>query len=348
MADIFDPSESSSSPLLCDESKDLCFDDHDIDASAVGFIHDDNDHHHHFHKPLIDFPEQSDELFTSIFERETQYLPKDDYFKRLRCGDLDLSVRLEAFDWIFKAHSFYSFGPLTFCLAVNYLDRFLSTRELPIGKAWAVQLLSVACLSIAAKIEETSVPHSVEFQVGDPKFVFEAKTIQRMELLVLDTLKWKMNAVTPCSLLDYSLKKLCDAHNNTSYLSSSSTVFKRSMQLISCTIRGIDFLEFRPSEIAAAVAMCVTAEIQAVDIDKASSCFSFLEKGRVLKCMEMIKNNIVSNRMVPQSPNGVLEAGCFSYKSDELTSSIVFGSCLNSSQITTTKNPTNKRKKLDS
>ena len=102
MADIFDPSESSSSPLLCDESKDLCFDDHDIDASAVGFIHDDNDHHHHFHKPLIDFPEQSDELFTSIFERETQYLPKDDYFKRLRCGDLDLSVRLEDFDWIFK------------------------------------------------------------------------------------------------------------------------------------------------------------------------------------------------------------------------------------------------------
>ena len=75
-------------------------------------------------------------------------------------------------------------------------------------------------------------------QVGDPKFVFEAKTIQRMELFVLDTLNWKMNAVTPCSFLDYSLKKLCDAHNENTYLSSSSNVVNRSMELISCTIKG--------------------------------------------------------------------------------------------------------------
>lgn len=41
---------------------------------------------------------------------------------------------------------------------------------------------------------------------------------------------------------------------------------------------GIDFLEFRPSEIAAAVAISVSEEIQAIDIDKAISCFMHLEK----------------------------------------------------------------------
>lgn len=41
---------------------------------------------------------------------------------------------------------------------------------------------------------------------------------------------------------------------------------------------GIDFLEFRPSEIAAAVAMCVSGEIQPIDIDKAMSCFIHVEK----------------------------------------------------------------------
>ena len=41
---------------------------------------------------------------------------------------------------------------------------------------------------------------------------------------------------------------------------------------------GIDFLEFKSSEIAAAVAVFVTAEIQALDIDMASSCFIHLEK----------------------------------------------------------------------
>lgn len=41
---------------------------------------------------------------------------------------------------------------------------------------------------------------------------------------------------------------------------------------------GIDFLEFRPSEIAAAVAISVSGEVQAVDIDKAMSCFILVGK----------------------------------------------------------------------
>lgn len=42
---------------------------------------------------------------------------------------------------------------------------------------------------------------------------------------------------------------------------------------------GIDFLEFRPSEIAAAVALCISGEVmQGVDIEKAISCFTHVEK----------------------------------------------------------------------
>lgn len=46
------------------------------------------------------------------------------------------------------------------------------------------------------------------FQVQDTKYVFEAKTIQRMELLVLSTLKWKMHPVTPLSFLDHIIRRL--------------------------------------------------------------------------------------------------------------------------------------------
>lgn len=38
--------------------------------------------------------------------------------------------------------------------------------------------------------------------------MFEAKTIQRMELLVLSALEWKMNPVTPISFLDYFTRRL--------------------------------------------------------------------------------------------------------------------------------------------
>lgn len=33
------------------------------------------------------------------------------------------------------------------------------------GKAWSMQLLAVACLSLAAKLEETQVPLCVDLQV---------------------------------------------------------------------------------------------------------------------------------------------------------------------------------------
>lgn len=37
--------------------------------------------------------------------------------------------------------------------------------------------------------------------------MFEAKTIQRMELLVLSTLQWRMNPVTPISFLDHIIRR---------------------------------------------------------------------------------------------------------------------------------------------
>ncbi|KAA3474035.1 cyclin-D3-3 [Gossypium australe] len=44
--------------------------------------------------------------------------------------------------------------------------------------------------------------------VEGTKYVFEAKTIQRMELLVLLTLKWKMHPITPLSFLDHIIRRL--------------------------------------------------------------------------------------------------------------------------------------------
>jgi len=45
-------------------------------------------------------------------------------------------------------------------------------------------------------------------QVEQVEHVFEAHTIQRMELLVLSTLEWRMCVVTPFSYIDYFFHKL--------------------------------------------------------------------------------------------------------------------------------------------
>ncbi|KAJ9177530.1 hypothetical protein P3X46_012741 [Hevea brasiliensis] len=343
------------SSLLCAENSNTCFDDLDCNATdefgiSLSLHHQDNQSHNQdlfsdndSCKSLLGFTIHSEDRVKEMVKREIEHLPRDDYLKRLRSGDLELSVRREALDWIWKAQAHCNFGPLSVCLSMNYLDRFLSFYQLPKGKAWTVQLLAVACVSLAVKMEEANVPLSVDLQVGEPKFVFEAKTIQRMELLVLSTLKWRMQALTPCSFLDYFLSKI----NGDQPLLTSSII--RSLQLILSTIKGIDFLEFRPSEIAAAVAISVSGEIQAGDIDKAVPCFIQVEKGRVFKCIELIKDlslisgsavdNVASASAscVPQSPNGVLDAACLSYKSDDLT----VGSCANTSH----SSPDIKRRK---
>lgn len=293
---------------------------------------------------LTGLPLQSDECLALMIRRECEHMPAGDYLERLRNGDLDIGARDEILDWIAKVHSHFNFGPLSAYLAVNYLDRFLSAYDLPKGKAWMMQLLGVACLSIAAKMEETEVPLSLDLQGGDAKFVFEAKTIQRMELLVMSTLKWRMQAITPFSFIDYFLKKI-----NSDQIASTSSINK-SVQLILSTVKGIHFLVFKPSVIAAAVAMSIAVKTETVDSEKAlSALVQHVQKDKVMKCVELIqelslpsdlvKGPIASSiPSVPQSPIGVLDAACLSYRTDGSG----VESCANSSH-----NSPVKRRKLN-
>lgn len=70
--------------------------------------------------------------------------------------------------------------------------------------------------------------------MGDPKVLFEGKTIQRMELLVLNTLKWRMHPCTPCCFIDYFLKMMM---NNDQV--ESGPLFCRSIQYILSSIKGL-------------------------------------------------------------------------------------------------------------
>lgn len=264
-------------------------------------------------------PLQSDECLVLMIEKECEHMPAVDYLERLTNGDLDIGARDEILDWIAKVHSQLNFGPMCAYLAVNYLDRFLSAYDLPKEKAWMMQLLGVACLSIAAKMEETDVPLSLDLQGGDAKFVFEAKTIQRMELLVLTTLKWRMQAITPFSYIDYFIKKI-----NNDQISS----INKSVELILSTLKGIHFLEFKPSVIAAAVTISFAVKIETVDSDKAlSALVQHVQKDKVMECIELIQELSLASDFVkvpiassipsvPQSPIGVLDAACLSYRTD--------------------------------
>ncbi|KAL9300301.1 Cyclin-D2-1 [Arabidopsis thaliana] len=294
----------------------------------------------------------SEDRIKEMLVREIEFCPGTDYVKRLLSGDLDLSVRNQALDWILKVCAHYHFGHLCICLSMNYLDRFLTSYELPKDKDWAAQLLAVSCLSLASKMEETDVPHIVDLQVEDPKFVFEAKTIKRMELLVVTTLNWRLQALTPFSFIDYFVDKI-SGH-------VSENLIYRSSRFILNTTKAIEFLDFRPSEIAAAAAVSVSisGETECIDEEKALSSLIYVKQERVKRCLNLMRSltgeeNVrgtslsqeqprVAVRAVPASPVGVLEATCLSYRSEERT----VESCTNSSQSSPdNNNNSNKRRR---
>ncbi|KAA8538160.1 hypothetical protein F0562_027768 [Nyssa sinensis] len=353
MAPSFDCAVSS---LLCaEDNRSIFYDDgaveEELEPTWNHRNHRTSNQNQHFCSEDswtgLPLPMQSEEWLALMFKRECEHLPGCDYLSRLKNGVLDLTARNEVVDWIGKVHAHFSFGPLCAYLSINYLDRFLSAYELPKGKVWMMQLLAVACLSLAAKMEETEVPLCPDLQVGESKFVFEARTIQRMELLVLSTLKWRMQAVTPFTFIDYFLRKINGDQNPP----RSSILL--SIQLVLSIMKEIDFLVFKSSEIAAAVALSVAEETQTIDTEEAISVLiQHVEKERVIKCVAMIQmSSLISGSgngkcpsgsvasSVPQSPIGVLDAACLSYKTDDTA----VGSCANSSH----NSPATKRRKLN-
>lgn len=88
--------------LLCLENSNTCF-----DVSECNNNKKNNKEGLHL-SPWDDglgsvcFPIQSDESLRLLIKKEKEHLPKNDYLMRLRSGELELSVRKEAIDWIMK------------------------------------------------------------------------------------------------------------------------------------------------------------------------------------------------------------------------------------------------------
>ncbi|KAL8528731.1 hypothetical protein ACS0TY_006256 [Phlomoides rotata] len=251
-----------------------------------------------------------DEEITSLLSKEKQqerlsydYLNSDAYLKM---------ARNEAINWMLKVIAHYGFAPMTALLAVNYYDRFIGNPCFQRDKPWMSQLAALACLSIAAKVEETQVPLLLDFQVEESKHVFEAKTIQRMELLVLSTLQWKMNPVTPISFFDHIARRFKLIDNL--HLEFS----RRCENIVLSLITDCKLVDYLPSVIAAATMKYAIQEIEPFDaLEYQDQLMSALRtsKENIDDCHKLIADAMNKqlphkrrHESIPSSPIGVIDA----------------------------------------
>ncbi|KAF2302469.1 hypothetical protein GH714_036462 [Hevea brasiliensis] len=194
----------------------------------------------------LESPACIEESIASFIEDERNFVPGFDYLSRFLSRSLDASAREKSVAWILKQTS-----------------------------GWPMQLLSVACLSLAAKMEEALVPSLLDLQVEGAKYIFEPRTIRRMELLVLSVLDWRLRSVTPFSFLGFFACKIDSTGDYIGFLISRAT------EIILSNMQEASFLEYWPSSIAAAAILCAANEIpnlSLVDPENAESWCDGLSK----------------------------------------------------------------------
>ncbi|CAM8992772.1 unnamed protein product [Rhodiola kirilowii] len=176
-----------------------------------------------------------------------------------KSSNWDVAAHLDAVNWMSNVRALFGFQFSTVYLAMTYFDQFISVRPIDNGKHWAIRLISIACLSVAAKMEEFHVPVLSDYPSGD--YMFENSAIQRVELSVLSTLEWKMAPVMPFVYFGYFSDKLCvDCESK-----PKNQLFVKATQLVmDMLLQGTNLMSCRPSSIAAA-AILVALDFQLTD-----------------------------------------------------------------------------------
>ncbi|KAL9660044.1 hypothetical protein QQ045_024854 [Rhodiola kirilowii] len=221
-------------------------------------------------------------------------------------------ARLDAVKWMLNVRALFGFQFSTVYLAMTYFDQFISQQSIDNGKYWAVRLLSVSCLSVAAKMEEEQkVPALSDYPLGD--FMFDKCVIQKMEVLVLSILEWKMASVTPFAYFSYFIDKFC-GDSVSSKLKDQYMI--KATQCVMDMMQEMNLMSRRPSSLAAAAilaaldlqlnekALGVKLEVirssRSLNNEEILSLFSFLHETEKKKCKTPVVD-ILSN---PSSSRG--------------------------------------------
>ncbi|XP_071730950.1 cyclin-D3-3-like [Rutidosis leptorrhynchoides] len=326
---IQNPNFAIGDSLLCDEQH--C--DFDFGSSLLNKQEDEQDPNF-IHFQQHDLLWEVDELLCLLNKQKEN--------AHFVCYNDDVSLmvsRKESVDWMIRVSSHYGFVALTTVLAINYFDRFLVTTTFQRdNKPWMNQLVAVACLSLASKVEEIQTPLLIDLQIEGAKFVFESKTIMKIELLVLSSLEWKMNPVTPISFFDYIMRRLNLMTHNLHY-----EFLRRCERILVSVIIDSRFQHFLPSVMAAAIMCIVSTEIEpdnALDYrnqlihllniceDNLDECSNFIKDLSNIQNSCYFPNHKRKYFSVPESPNGVADTY---FSSDNSSNSWVITSSVTSS-----------------
>ncbi|XP_053684479.1 G2/mitotic-specific cyclin-A [Sabethes cyaneus] len=139
---------------------------------------------------FFEVEEYQSDILSYLREAEKQHRPKPAYMKKQ--PDINHSMRTILVNWLVEVSEEYRLQSETLCLAISYIDRFLSYMSVVRGK---LQLVGTAAMFIAAKYEEIYPPDVGEF-VYITDDTYTKTQVLRMEQLILKVLGFDLSVPT--------------------------------------------------------------------------------------------------------------------------------------------------------
>lgn len=167
---------------------------------------------------------------------QTQVMAKPDYMDIQ--PELSWDMRELLVDWLLQIHIQYHLLPETLWIAINIMDRFLSSR--PVSRV-KLQLVGVASMFIACKYEEIMAPAVQEF-IDMTNRAFEMEELLKGERIILQVLDFHVSHY--CSPYAW-MRKISKADD---YDLQTRTLSKF---LTEVTLMDHRFLRVKPSLVAA-------------------------------------------------------------------------------------------------
>ena len=174
-------------------------------------------------------------LLSSLFSCEQSYQPSPFYLHGH--AHLDASMRPVLFDWLMEVAAEFRLQRETLHLAINFIERFLTIAAAnpspaarphtgaemgppapvsPLGGVVVIhkanyQLLGIACLFVACKVEESRPPRAEDL-ARTTDGACSAAAICELERCVLQTLQWRLHPITSAqwmkALLGLAVRRL--------------------------------------------------------------------------------------------------------------------------------------------
>jgi cyclin B len=197
------------------------------------------------------------EIVSHWFEAELRHAARADYMSVQ--PDLNGKMREILVDWLHEVVSRFRLQPETLFLAVNVLDRFLSLRAVNRKK---LQLVGCVALLLACKYEEIYSPEIKDFLIISDN-AYAREHVLHMEGVMLNALSFRLTHVSPLRFLQRFMH-LPSVGWMAPASAEDACAQQLCLYLLELTLQFVDFLQFRPSTIAASVLFLVRAHCHQV------------------------------------------------------------------------------------